>query len=82
MIANTRALTRIIIFLKDIGIPVTITQVREATGLDSSLSDALHWLVCNKIVCREYMSSTKIFRSRKHGYLYFLNTYWEKMRDG
>ena len=82
MIANTRALTRIIIFLKDIGIPVTITQIKEATGLSSSYSDAVNWLVCNKIICKEYMCSTKIFGRRKHGNLYFINTDWEKMRDG
>lgn len=81
-IASTRHLTRIIIFLKDIGIPVTITQIREATGLINSLPDAMNWLVCNKIVCKEFMSNKKIFGKRMHGNLYFINNDWKILRDG
>ena len=81
MIANTRALTRVIIFLKDIGTPVTITQIREATGLSSRLPDVMNWLVCNKIVCKEFMVNKQIFHKRVHGNLYFINTDWEKLRN-
>ena len=70
--ANTRQLTRIIMYLKDIEIMVNISKIAEDTGL-RNVKDGITWLVSNGIVVK-YMSINGVF-------LYQLNpkwTRWEK----
>jgi len=51
LVANTRHLTRIIIFLNDN--PGSLkSQICEGTGIKVYLGDALHWLVNNKVVVK------------------------------
>jgi len=74
-ISNTRLLTKIIIYLKEVKSQAIKRDFREYIGATSRLPDALNWLVSNKIICKETRSYG---RSRD---TYFINPEWEKLRD-
>ena len=70
-IANTRELTRIIVYLKEVKSQANITLIRNDLGIEGKRArDAWNWLVSNKIVLCEGRLK-----------MYYINQKFEELRE-
>lgn len=77
-VPNIRHLTRVIVYLKEINIKCTKSEIcKQCTMENTQIKGALLWLVNNKIVIKDHKRA-----AQNNGTYYSLNPDWLKLKYG